>query len=118
MTTPIAAATSVQGAAALAAAVAAACALALPSARRRTLAMPVALVLAALAIAAVAEDQIRSQVSGRASLVAVAAVAGLVALVVGALIVRRWPAVLIVAAVAALPVRIPVGVGGDTANLL
>src|SRR3954453_9510041 len=115
---PFAAATGVQAAAALAAAVAAACALALPSARGRLLAMPGAWVLPARAGLAVAEDQVREQVSGRAGLLGAAAVAGMVALVLAALIVRRWPAVFVVAAVAMLPVRIPVGIGGDTANLL
>jgi O-antigen ligase len=49
---------------------------------------------------------------------AVAVVLALVAVVVGAWLLRRWPALLPLAAVAALPFRIPISAGGDTANLL
>src|SRR4051794_12626935 len=116
--TPFAAATGVQAAAALLAALAAAAVLVLPPGRRRTLAMPVAVGLAVLAILAVAEDQVREQLSGRVGLLAVGAVAGLAALAVLAAVFRRWPGAFVVAAVAAIPVRIPVGIGGETANLL
>jgi O-antigen ligase len=115
---PFAAATGVQAAAALAAAAAAACVLALPDARHRRMAMPVALVLAALTIAAAAEDQVREQLSGRLALAAVAAVVGLAGLVALGLAFRRWPAAFVVAAVVAVPARIPIGIGGETVNLL
>ena len=116
--TPLAAATGVQAAAALLAALAAAVVLLAPTARVRAWAMPAALVLAVLAVLAVSEDQVREQVSGRAGLVGVAALAGLGALLVGAWLFRRWPAAVVVAAALALPVRIPVSIGGETANLL
>jgi O-antigen ligase len=114
----IAAATGVQAAAGLAAAVAAACVLALPGAQRRTAAMPVALVLAALAVLTVAEGQLRDRVSGHLALVAGAAVVGAVGIAVLAVVFRRWPAAFVVAAVAALPFRIPLDVGGQSASLL
>jgi O-antigen ligase len=116
--TPLAAATGVQAAAALLAALAAGAVLLAPTARARAWAMPAALVLAALTVAAVSEDQVREQVSGRTGLLAVAALAGLGALLVLGGAFRRWPAAFVVAAAVALPVRIPVTVGGETANLL
>ena len=116
--TPLAAATGVQAAAALLAALAAAVVLLAPTARVRAWAMPAALVLSVLAVLAVSGDQVREQVSGRAGLVGVAALAGLGALLVGAWLFRRWPAAVVVAAALALPVRIPVSIGGETANLL
>ena len=49
---------------------------------------------------------------------AAAVVAALVAVVVLAWVFGRWPALLPLLAVAALPFRIPISAGGDTANLL
>jgi O-Antigen ligase len=113
-----AAATGLQATAGLAAALAAACVLVLPDPRRRTAAMPAALLLAVLALYAVAEDQIRDQVSGRAGLAAAGALAAVVGLVVLAAVFRRWPAAFVVAAVLALPARIPLDIGGESASLL
>jgi O-Antigen ligase len=92
--------------------------LVLPDPRRRTAAMPAALLLAVLALYAVAEDQIRDQVSGRAGLAAAGALAAVVGLVVLAAVFRRWPAAFVVAAVLALPARIPLDIGGESASLL
>jgi putative inorganic carbon (HCO3(-)) transporter len=113
-----AAATGVQAAAGLAAALAAACVLVLRDSRRRTAAMPVALVLAALALYAVAEGQLRDALSGRLTLAAAGLGAGLVGLAVLGSVFRRWPAAFVVAAVAALPARIPIDIGGESAILL
>ncbi len=49
---------------------------------------------------------------------AVVVVAALVALVVLAWLLRRWPSLLPLLAIAALPFRVPISAGGDTANLL
>jgi O-antigen ligase len=116
--TLLATATGVQASAGLAAALAAACVLLLPAPRRRTAAMPVALVLAVLAIVTVASGQIRDELSGRAGLAAAAAAAGLVALAVGAAVFRRRPAAFVLATVVAVPFRIPLDVGGESASLL
>src|SRR4051794_2917450 len=105
--TLFAVATGVQATAGLVAALAAACVLVLPDPGRRTAAMPVALVLAGLAIVSVASGQIRDQLSGRAGLAAAGAVAGVLALLVLAFVFRRRPALFVLAAVAALPFRIP-----------
>ena len=115
---PFAAATGVQAAAGLAAALAAACVLVLPDPRRRAAMMSVALVLAAVTIYTVADDRIRAQVSGRPALALAALAVGVVGLLVGAWVFRRWPAVFVVAAVAMLPVRIPIDLGSESAILL
>jgi O-antigen ligase len=47
-----------------------------------------------------------------------AAVGGLVVLVLGGLAIRRRPELLVLAAAAALPFRVPIDSGGDTSNLL
>jgi O-antigen ligase len=54
----------------------------------------------------------------RATLLAAAAVAGLVLVTVGAWAITRWPYLLAFATLACIPVRIPVDVGDDEANLL
>jgi O-antigen ligase len=82
------------------------------------------LMLGALAIAPVIlifhishTDQFQTLVD-RPSLAAAAGVAGLVAVAGLALAVHRWPSILPVLAVAAVPFRVPIAVGGTTANLL
>jgi O-antigen ligase len=55
---------------------------------------------------------------GHAALLAVAAVAGLVLAAGGAVLLRRWPWLLALAALACVPARIPVTVGSTEANLL
>jgi hypothetical protein len=57
-------------------------------------------------------------VRNRPALAAAAGVAALVAVVVGAWVIDRWPTLLPVAAAAALPFRVPIESGGQTANLL
>ena len=97
----------------------AAAALVVPSSRWRGAAM-----LGALAIAPVIlifhisdTDQFQS-LTDRPSLAAAAGAAAVVAVVVLALVIRRWPSVLPVLAVAAVPFRVPIAIGGSTANLL
>ena len=116
--TLFAVATGVQAATGLAAALAAACVLILPDPRRRTLAMPIALLLALLTIVTVAEGQIRQQLSGHAALAAAGAVVALIALAALAAVFRRWPSAFVIAAVATLPARIPLDIGGQSASLL
>jgi O-antigen ligase len=81
--------------------------------------MPVALALAAVAVALLSASSIRDAVSGRVGLLAVAAAAGAVALGGLAVLVYRRPALLALLTIAALPFRIPVPTGhDDTASLL
>ncbi len=103
----------------LIAAAAAAAAILLPAGRARAAAMLLALILFP---ALILGDQWHSaQIAdlrdsvGR--LLALGA-AGLAATVALALVFRRWPVLLPLAIVAALPFRIPLHAGGDTANLL
>ena len=103
----------------LLAAAAAAAAILLPAGRHRSLAMLLALALFPVLILG---DQWHSQQivdlrhdDGR--IVALAAI-GLVAVSALALAFRRWPILLPLAIVAALPFRVPLHAGGDTANLL
>ncbi len=107
------------GAGLLLAAAAAAAAILLPAGRRRSLAMLLALALFPVLILG---DQWHSQQivdlrhdAGR--IVGLAAI-GVVAVSALALAFRRWPILLPLAIVAALPFRVPLHAGGDTANLL
>ena len=97
----------------------AAAALVVPSSRWRAWAM-----LGALAIAPVIlvfhiadSDQFRT-VTDRPAVAAAAGAAAVVVVVALALVIRRWPSVLPVLAVAAVPFRVPIAIGGSTANLL
>ncbi len=54
----------------------------------------------------------------RAGLALAAGACGLVVLALAAVAIRRWPELLALAAAAALPFRVPIESGGDTANLL
>ncbi len=103
---------------ALAATVAAALVLVLPDARRRAPVMVVAIVSAGLALVSVLGDQIKDALDGRLALASAAIVVGLVALVAGAALFRRRPSLVLVFAFATLPIRVPLDLGGDTANLL
>jgi hypothetical protein len=108
-----------EGTVALAAALAAAGVLVLREPRSRALAMPVALVLAAGAVALLSSSSIQDQFDARAGLLAVAAVVGAVAVAALAVLVYRRPALLVLLTIAALPFRIPVPTGhDDTASLL
>ena len=116
--TLLAVAPALQGTLALAATVAAAAVLVLDDHRRRAPAMVAAIVLAGLALVSAIGDEARDAVDGRLALVAAAGAAAVGVLVLGAWLFRRAPSLLVLCAVAALPVRIPLTVGGETANLL
>ncbi|MBA3865708.1 MAG: O-antigen ligase family protein [Solirubrobacterales bacterium] len=107
------------GAGLLAAAAACAVAILLPPGRARSAAMLLALALFPLLILG---DQWHTQqiVDLRHSGARTAALAasGLVAVAALAYLFRRWPVLLPLAIVAAVPFRIPLHSGGDTANLL
>jgi putative inorganic carbon (HCO3(-)) transporter len=98
----------------VAAALAAAAALVLTEPRQRAASMLAALVLAAGGVAL-----LHPHAGGhRAALLVAAAVAGLVVIVILAAVVHRRPEAFAVLTFAALPFRIPVSFGGDSANLL
>jgi O-antigen ligase len=108
-----------EGTVALAAALAAAGVLVLREPRSRALAMPVALVLAAGAVALLSASSIQDKLGARPALLAVAAAVGGVAILALAALVYRRPNLLVLLTIAALPFRIPVPTGhDDTANLL
>jgi putative inorganic carbon (HCO3(-)) transporter len=112
---PFAVAAPIQGMAVLATTVAVALALVAPDRRRRALAMLAAPALAVLALASMATTVDVPDVD---PLVAAAAVVGGVAVLVLAWLVHRRPTVLALAAIAALPFRVPVSIGDSAANLL
>src|SRR4051795_2544023 len=98
----------------VAAALAAAGALLLDAPRQRAFSM-----LAALALAAAGVALLHPHLGGhRAALLGAAAVAGVVVVLVLAAIVVRRPEAFAVLTFLALPFRIPVSVGGESANLL
>jgi O-antigen ligase len=103
----------------LVAAVAAAAAILLPSGRPRSLAMLIAL---ALFPALILGDQWHShQIADLRDSPARLVALGLLAITASAalaVVFKRWPILLPLAIVAALPFRIPLEAGGDTANLL
>jgi O-antigen ligase len=90
-----------------------------PSSRVRAAAMLGALVLTpVLLVSDIWNNSQFEPVRDRAALAAAGAVAALVAVGVVAWAFDRWPTLLPVAAVAALPFRIPIESGGQTSNLL
>ncbi|MGE0068325.1 MAG: O-antigen ligase family protein, partial [Solirubrobacterales bacterium] len=101
------------------AAAAAAAAILLPAGRGRSLAMLAAIVLFPVLI--LGDQWHTHQIvdlrhsSGR---IAALALAGIVAVAALAYLFRRWPILVPLAIVAALPFRVPLTAGGDTANLL
>jgi O-antigen ligase len=104
---------------ALLATVAAAVTLVVRDPRRRGAAMLAGLVLAAIAIAGVVGwHKVGHQLSARPAEIAAAVVVGLVGLAVLVWAMRRWPAAFPVLVVFTLPFRVPVGAGGNSANLL
>ena len=114
MATVLAVAPAVQAAAVVAAAAAAAAVLVARDPRQRAAGMLATLVLSALAVATLTTDPF----GGRPAVVASAAAAGLVAVIaLTALFVRR-PALIGLLALAALPFRVPVPLGAETASLL
>jgi putative inorganic carbon (hco3(-)) transporter len=110
----LAVASAVQGAALLAAAVATAAALVATAPRVRAWAMLGAIVLSGLAVATLESDSVRSH----AAELAAAAVAGGVGVIILALLMLRYRTLLGLLAVLALPFRIPVPLGSETASLL
>ena len=107
------------GAGVLLAAGASASAILIPPGRRRSVAMLAAIALFPLLILG---DQWHSHqivdLRHHADRIVALALAGIAAAAVLAAIFRRWPIVLPLAIVAALPFRVPLHAGGDTANLL
>lgn len=103
----------------VAAAGSAATAILLPAGRARTAAMLLALVLFPLLILG---DQWHSaqivDLRDNSTRFAALALAALAAVVLLAAVFRRWPIALPLAIVFALPFRVPLHAGGDTANLL
>lgn len=96
-----------------------ACALVVRDERRRALAMGGALLLAPVLLLADIWDSPQLAVARDHPLpAAVVALAGLAALGALALLMARRPVVLPLLAIAALPFRIPIQVGGSTSNLL
>jgi putative inorganic carbon (HCO3(-)) transporter len=112
---PFAVAEPIQGVAVLATTIAVAYALVATDRRRRAMAMLAAPVLAGLALASMATGV---DVPDAGPLVAAAAAAAAIGVVAGAWIVHRRPTVLALAAIAALPFRVPVSIGDSAANLL
>ena len=119
LTGALAAATPLAGAGVVATALAAAAALLLPRGRARAAAVAAAALLTPLLVlgevwstAPVASLRERPALAAGAALVALLAVGGL------ALVLLRRPALFPVLAVAALPFRLPIEAGGQTANLL
>lgn len=104
---------------AVAAAVAAGAALLARDPRGRAAAMALGLVLAAALLAADNwEDARFEDLRASPAVIAAALAAGGVAVAGGAVLLRRRPGLLAPLAVAALPFRVPVESGGDSANLL
>lgn len=90
-----------------------------PSMRGRAWAALLALALTpVLLVANIWDSSPLLSLRDRPALAAAALVGGLVAAVVLALVLRRWPALLPLLVVGALPFRVPISAGGDTANLL
>jgi O-antigen ligase len=97
----------------------AAAALLAPSTRARAYAAVGALVLTpVLLVADIWDDSSLVSLRDHPPVAAAAVVAALVAVVALAWVLYRWPALLPLLAIAALPFRIPISAGGDTANLL
>jgi O-antigen ligase len=115
---PIAVAGVVQGLAVLVAAAVAAAALLDRDPRRRAAATVAAPAVAALALASTLHAGAFNAAIRHAAVVAGAAALGLVAVVALAYLFHRRPGAFALLAVAALPFRVPVIVGGGTASLL
>ncbi len=115
----LAVASFAEGTVALAAALAAAGVLVMREPRGRALAMPVALVLAAGAVALLSASSIQDKIGTRPGLLAAAAALGGVAVAALAVLFHRRPPLFVLLTIAALPFRIPVPTGNDdTASLL
>ena len=118
MTTVLAVATGAQAAALTAASIGAAAVLVLRDSRARAVAMVASLLLAVGAVAALKRHAISDGISGHGALALAAAVAGLVGLGVLSEVMRRRPEAFALLAFVALPFRVPVTIGTESANLL
>src|SRR3954471_15754234 len=119
MDAPLALATGVKEAGVIAAALAAAGALLLPRPSQRAVAMLVAAALVPVLVIGEVWDSDQFQpVRDNPALAVAGAVAAVVVLALLAAALLRYPNAFPLLAVAALPFRIPVDVGGRTANLL
>jgi len=103
-----------QGAAMLAAAAAAIVVLVASDPRQRAAAMVAALLLSGLAVATLAGDDL----PGGAAVLAGGAAAGLVALGILAALLYRRPGLIGLLALGAIPFRVPLALGAETASLL
>jgi O-antigen ligase len=115
---PFAVAGVIGGLAVLVASLVAAAALVLPDPRRRAIATLAAPVVAVLALLPEVHRGALDKLQSHAAMAGAAAVAGLVALAALTFAFHRRPGTLALAAVAVLPFRVPVVVGGSNANLL
>jgi hypothetical protein len=119
LSVPLAAAVALREAGILACALAAICAFVLREPRARALALLAALVLTpVLLLGELWESPQLDTVRDRPAVAAGVAAAGIAVVAALAAVLRWRPAILPIAAVGALPFRIPVEAGGDTANLL
>lgn len=108
----------VEGAASLGAVGTAGAALLVDAPRARARTMLAALVLAAVALAPLVADRVSEQVSTRPVVAAAGVVLGALAIAALVVLVRRHPVAFGLLVVAALPFRVPITLGGSTANLL
>jgi O-antigen ligase len=119
MVLPLAVAQWLKEGGVIAAALAAAGAFVLPSQRARAFAALLALALTpVLLVGEIWDTEQFRPVRDQPATVIAAAAAGLVVLVALAAVFTRWPGLMPVLAVGALPFRIPVATGGQSANLL
>ena len=96
----------------------AAAALLVPSSRWRWIAVAAGLAVAVAVVAGQAWDGPLEELRGSPPKLAVAAIGAAALLAALVLVFRRWPMALPLAALAALPVRIPVDLGAESSNLL
>ena len=108
----------VEGAASLGAAGAASAALIIDVPRARARTMVAAIVLAGIALEPLVWPRLHEQISSRPAVVGAGAVLGLLVVATLAYFLRGRPQWLGLAIFAALPFRVPLTIGGDTANLL
>ena len=94
-------------------------ALVAPAARWRAIATVAAMALAPLLlIAQIWNGEQMRAIRDRPAIAAAAVAVGLAAIALGALVLRRRPGAAVLAAIVAMPFRIPLHVAGTTANLL
>src|SRR5205085_4598283 len=119
MVAPLAVATAVKGLGVVAAALAASGAVALPSARGRAVSALLALLVTpVLLVGELWSSPQIEHVRHRPGLAAAALAGGILLVAALAVAFTRWPGLLPVLAVAALPFRLPLESGGQSANLL